>query len=299
MNERKPAGIHLKERIVRIEEIVAVDLVIGLHRNVYHDHANAWELMFCHAGHMVMKYQDDWIDMDAGCCMLIPPGVPHSSVTESEGTRCFFIAFVTENELAEVAGHVIRVSNEQTMLFDALTGELSKGYLNTAHTGHTMTLIPNSELALGAEQLAMDYLEMVLILMLRNKSEKGGLPISKTHVEYVNDFSSNYITDSVTEYIRENVTEKLTVESVAGHFGYSRSRLSTLYKANTGISLNNAIGNEKMLRARHLLIESDLSVTQISELLGYATLQYFTNKFTKNTGMSPSNYARFKRTKVN
>ena len=201
--------------------------------------------------------------------------------------------------LCGAISRVIRLSAELTQLFDGLRPEVTAGYLNTAHTGATLTLIPNTELPLGAEQLALNYLEMVLVFMMRSNSESGSLPVSKTHSQYVNDFSSNYITDQVTEYIRDHVAEHISVESIAQHFGYSRSRLYTLYKENTGHGLNETIGNEKMLRARQLLIESDLSVMEISELLCFSSPQYFTNKFTKNAGMSPSSYAHFKRTKVN
>ena len=48
-----------------------------------------------------------------------------------------------------------------------------------------------------------------------------------------------------------------------------------------------------------ILIETDYSVSEISEMLGFSSPQYFTNTFEKSTGMSPSNYARFKRTKIN
>jgi len=299
MNEKNRPGVHIRERIIKVEELIAVDLVDGQHHNVYHNHAGAWELMYCTSGHMVMELDTDWIDMDAGCCMLVPPGTMHNSVTESDSTHCFFFAFVSGNDLTDISGRVIRLTPELTQLFDGLQAEVTTGYLNTSKKGATLTLIQNPDLPLGAEQLALNYLEMVLIMMLRNKSGKGVLPVSKTHVEYVNDFSTNYITDQVTEYIKEHLTEHLTVETIAEHFGYSRSRLSTLYKANTGTGINNAISYEKLLRARHLLIESDMSVAEISELLCYSSPQYFANKFTKSTGMSPSNYARFKRTKVN
>ena len=109
----------------------------------------------------------------------------------------------------------------------------------------------------------------------------------------------NYFIDNINFYIKEHLSERLSVEDIATHFGYSRSRLSTLYKQHTGMGLNKAINMEKHLKARQLLIETDYSVSEISAMLGFSSPQYFTNTFEKSTGMSPSNYARFKRTKIN
>lgn len=297
MAEKRQTGTHIREKDIHVDEIVAVDLVKGLHHNSFHSHSKAWELMYCLTGKMVMRLGNDWIDMDEGCCMLIPPEVFHSSVTESDKTKCLFFAFVTPDDLYALSKRVIRFSEQQASGFALLEETLTDGYLNVDQTRSVLTLIPHAELPTGAGQIALNYLELLLALMLRDSSSQP--ETSRTHDDYVNSFSSDYITDSVTTYIREHVTEHITAQSIAAHFGYSRSRLFSLYKAKTGRGLNDAIGFEKMLRARQLLIESDLSINEISSLLCYSSPQYFTNKFTKNTGMSPSNYARFKKTKVN
>ena len=300
MPDRKQQGIHIKEKIINIDEIVAVDMVDGLHRNVFHNHNGAYELMFCVDGHMVMRLRDEWIDMDAGCCMLIPPGVYHTSLTESNATHCFFIAFATRDSLTDICEHVIRLSEPELALYHSLLPELTRGYIDTSMHSHTLTLIPNEELPLGSEQLILCSLEQLLVLMLRSEHESPEKRFIRTHTEYASSIAEkNYFIENVNAYIKEHLSERLSVEDIASHFGYSRSRLSTLYKQHTGMGLNKAINMEKHLKARQLLIESDYSVSEISEMLGFSSPQYFTNAFEKSTGMSPSNYARFKRTKIN
>lgn len=298
MADKKTQGLHIKEKIVKIDEIVAVDLAEGLHRNIFHQHNGAYELMFCLDGHMVMRLRDDWIDMEAGCCMLIPPGVFHNSVTESTAAKCLFIAFASCADLSPVAEHVIRLPDTVKTLYRSLLEEFTKGYLSTGPS--VKTLIPNEELPFGSEQLILCTLEQVLVLMFREEYENPEMHVIKTHYEYASDIAEkNYFIDNINSYIKEHLSEHLSVEDIAAHFGYSRSRLSTLYKKHTGIGLNKAINMEKHMKARQLLIESDYSVSEISAMLGFSSPQYFTNTFEKSTGMSPSNYARFKRTKIN
>lgn len=300
MSDKKPQGIHIKEKIVAVDEIVAVDMVDGLHRNVNHNHKGAYELMFCVDGHMVMSLREEWIDMDAGCCMLVPPGVLHNSMTESTATKCFFIAFATHDDLSAVSERIIRLPESVHAAYRSLLSELTKGYINTANFGRTMTLIPNEELPFGSEQLILCSLEQLLVLMLRSEHENPEKLFVRTHNEYASSIAEkNYFIENVNAYIKEHLSERLSVEDIASHFGYSRSRLSTIYKQHTGMGLNKAINMEKHLKARQLLIESDYSVSEISEMLGFSSPQYFTNTFEKSTGMSPSNYARFKRTKIN
>ena len=51
------------------------------------------------------------------------------------------------------------------------------------------------------------------------------------------------------------------------------------------------IDHERMRKAKFLLQEGVLSVGEIARQLGYATPQYFSAKFTRETGCPPSRYA--------
>ena len=131
--------------------------------------------------------------------------------------------------------------------------------------------------------------EQLLVLMLRSEHESPEKRFIKTHSEYASSIAEkNYFIENVNAYIKEHLSERLSVEDIASHFGYSRSRLSTLYKQHTGMGLNKAVNMEKHLKARQLLIESDYSVSEISEMLGFSSPQYFTNTFEKSTGIYES-----------
>ena len=48
---------------------------------------------------------------------------------------------------------------------------------------------------------------------------------------------------------------------------------------------------QRIKRAKILLLDQKLSVTQISEILGFSSPQYFSHKFTEQVGCPPSKYA--------
>ena len=98
--------------------------------------------------------------------------------------------------------------------------------------------------------------------------------------------------EQVRGYILDHLDRKLVVEDIAARFHYSRARLSTIFKATTGMSINEFITFERIRRAKFLLQEQKLSIAEISDLLGYPSPQYFTNKFHKEVGVPPSKYTK-------
>lgn len=113
---------------------------------------------------------------------------------------------------------------------------------------------------------------------------------------YANEFS--YIFDkgdlisSIIQYVHLNHTYKCTTKSLCENFHCSVSYLSHLFKKNTGKSLPEYIEDLRINDAKRLLKESNLSIIEISEILGFCNSAYFTSVFKKHLGVSPLKYKR-------
>ncbi|MGG1638945.1 AraC family transcriptional regulator [Paenibacillus sp. NRS-1760] len=77
--------------------------------------------------------------------------------------------------------------------------------------------------------------------------------------------------------------------------GLEKSHLHKLFRQHTGITPQGYSLRVRMRKAVSMLLESNLSVTSIAEQLGYESIHYFTLKFTKNYGMSPTAFRRLHR----
>lgn len=64
--------------------------------------------------------------------------------------------------------------------------------------------------------------------------------------------------------------------------------VSALFTATEGITLEKYAIQERIEQAKKLLLETNLSLTDIADHLGYSSINYFSNQFKKQTGMSPS-----------
>lgn len=91
----------------------------------------------------------------------------------------------------------------------------------------------------------------------------------------------------IIKYIDKNLFKQLTVSGIAEQFSYSSTYISRLFKAKTGLSLKEYIIAMKMNYAEKLLREGKSSLSEISGLVGYESVQSFSKQFKKITGKTP------------
>lgn len=95
------------------------------------------------------------------------------------------------------------------------------------------------------------------------------------------------------EYIYKNKSENITVEKMANVCHISQSYFSRLFSKEMGDSFSNYISKLKIKWAKDLLEESDMSVSQISDELGFNEPGYFIKIFKKYEGITPSVYKKY------
>lgn len=97
----------------------------------------------------------------------------------------------------------------------------------------------------------------------------------------------------VMRYVRKHYQrEDLAISELAGHVGISNSRLSVLFKQDTGITINQFITGIRIERAKELLLQGNYKVYEVAEQVGYVTSQYLSKIFYRETGCYPAEYKR-------
>lgn len=97
---------------------------------------------------------------------------------------------------------------------------------------------------------------------------------------------------SAMRFIEEHYTESLSLQQVASHVHLNASYFSHLFKKETGRSFVNFLIDVRMERAKQLLRNTDLSVTEVAGHVGYDLPNYFAKLFRQSTGLSPKEYRR-------
>ena len=93
-------------------------------------------------------------------------------------------------------------------------------------------------------------------------------------------------------YIEDHLTAKIELADIAAHVGISRTYASAVFKEELGMTISEFIMNERMLEAKRMLRDTDLSVAAIADRLGFCSQSYFTKNFNGSEGMTPVEYRR-------
>lgn len=97
------------------------------------------------------------------------------------------------------------------------------------------------------------------------------------------------------EYLDMNYAENVTGPELCQYLGVSVSYLSKTFKAETGMTVTQALAQIRCRHAAELLVHSDLSIQEISSYVGYLDNNYFIKVFKKQYGMTPSEYQSSKK----
>lgn len=104
---------------------------------------------------------------------------------------------------------------------------------------------------------------------------------------------TNALVGSIREYISQHYCEPIGLAEASRYVGRNPSYISRLIREHTGVSFTQLLTDKRMQEAKHLLKETNLKVSEISDRIGYANVRYFTRVFKTVMHMSANDYRSF------
>lgn len=101
--------------------------------------------------------------------------------------------------------------------------------------------------------------------------------------------------DTVTRlmaYIRANPGDTLTNRALSAMSGYHEVHLNRLFARHAGMTVHRYILSVRVDAARQLLLNSDLSLSEIAEQTGFSSAAHLGGCFKEYTGVSPARFRR-------
>lgn len=117
-----------------------------------------------------------------------------------------------------------------------------------------------------------------------------GFVIQKAREQIEMAGDTNSVAGHIRQYVKQHLREELSRGQIAGELCMSADYVSRVFKQETGMQLSEYITRERMKKARSLLVETGLSVGEISEMVGYDSITYFSRVFKIRNKQTPKEY---------
>ncbi len=92
------------------------------------------------------------------------------------------------------------------------------------------------------------------------------------------------------QWIREHLTEHIGETDAARQFGYHPNTVGRLVRTASGMSFRGYLTAMRVREAEKLLAETDMSVTEIAQYLGFCDGSHFTKSFRRLVGVPPQRF---------
>ena len=237
--------------------------------SVPHTH-NHLELFYITGGKGQFLIQDQLHPVNVNNLVIINPNVPHTEVSLNAQPLEYIVLGIDGIELR--------------------TGETSSGQFSILDqfesvevSGCLRNILREMEMkSAGYKDVCQAYMEILIIRLMR--STTLAIPAEPQAV------STNRQCAAVRRYIDLHFKESLTLEQLAEEGHMNKYYLSHAFKREYGVSPIHYMISIRIRESKYLLAETDLSLSQIAQLLGFSSLSYFSQVFRKTQGLSPMEY---------
>lgn len=156
--------------------------------------------------------------------------------------------------------------------------------------------VPLSTIANTAERCGYEAVKRIVRMCCsqKHKGLKPDIVVEPTHC--VGRLSTDFInTDDpalaqALRFIRTHARKPLLVEDVVEASGLSRRILEQRFRKNLGISIYKEVRRTRVALFARLLLESNRTVAEIAEQLGFANIEHVSRYFKSQTGKTPREY---------
>lgn len=96
----------------------------------------------------------------------------------------------------------------------------------------------------------------------------------------------------ITAYVAEHYMEPLTLQELADRLNYSLPYVSKRFKEDMGISFVHYLQSYRVMQGCRLLSNSRRTLSEITEMVGYHDVKFFSSLLKRTTGLSPADFRR-------
>ncbi|MHA6481976.1 helix-turn-helix domain-containing protein [Paenibacillus sp. strain BS8-2] len=262
-----------------------------------------WEMVYVDAGEIGVGADERRYLLSQGSLIFHKPNEFHDlSAVNGSSSNVIVLTFDCSSEAMDgFANRVFKLNNQQKYLLGSIINEGTNAFAYPFR----YPIVRKPDPPPGSEQLIKNWLEILLILLLRDNGIAGADPAMKSVGDRTvldvdgpslhtpaRDMEEERLVKSIIAYLEQHITARPTLSEISSELHISTTKLKEQFKRHTGQTIMEYLGYLRIERAKQYIREEMRTVTELSELLGYSSVHYFSASFKKAVGMGPSEYAK-------
>lgn len=248
---------------------------------------NFYEFVYIDSGNAIIKSNDNLIKLSQGQGFLHKPNSYHTIYTDNDFANSAIISFECKNkELLSLCDKILQLSKDEKSLLSKVVNEAKISFSDRLDHLDLTKMTKRPFAPYGGEQIIKNCTELLFLSLLRNlqSNHKNNSPV-------VNGLYSPLV-EEIMSLLKKKVNsgKQVSLEEISFETTYSKSHIKTLFKQETGTSVLQFYIDLKIEKAKQLLSRQDKTINEISDVLGFTSVQYFCRQFKMRTDMTPSAY---------
>ena len=237
--------------------------------SVPHTH-NHIELFYITGGNGQFLIEDQLYPVNANHLIIINPNVTHTEVSLNAQPLEYIVLGIEGIELA-----ISDNSNGRFCILDHFESA-------QIHSSLRNILREMEMKNTGYEDVCQAFMEILIIRLMR--STNLAVPTEPQVI------TGNKQCAAVRRYIDLHFKEPLSLDQLAEEVHMNKYYLSHAFKREYGVSPINYMVSKRLDESKYLLSETDLSMSQIAQLLGFSSLSYFSQVFRRTQSITPMEF---------
>lgn len=240
-----------------------------------HRHSDLVQLLYVQAGHATLKVEDVITHVDSPSLQIVPALSVHT-FKFSEDTQGHVLS------LAQPLVEQLGVSFNSPVLSTAACHPIGteRVYLDTLFSAIFQEY---SQQQSGRDSMLQSLITVLAIWLTRRNLQLSlpePLPLDRGR-EHLQAF---------TRTLELRFREHLPIESYAATLGISAAHLNALCRRFARQSALQIINQRLLLEAKRDLVYTNMTISQVSDSLGFSEPAYFSRFFKRGTGQSPKHF---------
>lgn len=261
-----------------------------VYHNRWHYHPEV-EILFIRAGNGRFIIGDSIADFEEGDIFILGSNLPHLFKYNEIDEQIFSDAYVLHLPLPFI----------QNTLWNLPEIKELKSLLDRSNRGILVKLPQSDKQTNLFERLnasiGIDRLILLIEILKKTAQNQDNKTLCSLGYAHTYDDTDSARLDNIYRFVLDNFQQSINLEEISGIANLSSNSFCRYFKSKTNKTFSNFLTEIRIGHACKLLMEKDLSISQVCYESGYNNISNFNRHFKRQVGKTPKEFSMFHKKK--